>query len=265
MGSHIKFIACDMDGTLLNQHRQLPGDFADVFNALRAKNVLFAVASGRQYYSLKNTFRDFADDMLFIAENGTLVFYQDKEIYSCTIPKQEVAQIIGVLRLIANTHIVLCGKQSAYIESRDPKVQAEVSQYYHHLACVDDLLTVEDEFIKIAVLNFNGTEHYVYPDVAKHFASSHQVVVSAHIWLDVMHKTASKGDAIIHLRDIFDFTFEQSMSFGDYYNDAEMLAETYHSYAMENAAPAVKKLARFIAPSNDDNGVTEVIKNKILT
>ena len=49
------------------------------------------------------------------------------------------------------------------------------------------------------------------------------------------------------------------MSFGDYLNDAEMMKETYHSYAMENAHPEIKKLARFHAPSNEESGVTSVL------
>ncbi len=38
-----------------------------------------------------------------------------------------------------------------------------------------------------------------------------------------MHKTASKGAAIKELQRIFNFTFEESMSFGDFLNDVEML------------------------------------------
>jgi hydroxymethylpyrimidine pyrophosphatase-like HAD family hydrolase len=55
------------------------------------------------------------------------------------------------------------------------------------------------------------------------------------------------------------FTFEQTMSFGDYFNDVEMLKESYYSYAMENAHPGVKELARFSAPSNTEDGVIKAV------
>ncbi len=54
------------------------------------------------------------------------------------------------------------------------------------------------------------------------------------------------------------------MSFGDFFNDIEMLRETYHSYAMANAHPEIKKLARFEAPSNNEQGVMTVIKDNVL-
>lgn len=264
MESCIKFIATDMDGTLLSDANELPCDFFDVFKALDAKNIVFAAASGRQYFTLLNMFEPIKDKVLFIAENGTLVMYQGKELYSATLPKPEVALIIGTVRNIENSHIVLCGKKSAYTETKDQRAQQEIMKYCHQIMFVDDLLDVDDEFIKISVLNFKGTEEHVYPLVAPLFAATHQVVVSGETWLDFMDKQASKGHAIKAMRNQFGFTFENSMSFGDFFNDVEMLNETYFSYAMGNAHPEIKKLARFIGPSNNEQGVITVIKQKVL-
>ncbi|CAH6850437.1 hypothetical protein VCHA36P166_10247 [Vibrio chagasii] len=61
-------------------------------------------------------------------------------------------------------------------------------------------------------------------------------------------------------RNTLGFTYEQTMSFGDYLNDYEMLKESYHSYAMENAHPKLKEIARFGAPSNVDAGVFQVLE-----
>ncbi|KJG59036.1 HAD family hydrolase [Photobacterium kishitanii] len=264
MTSCIKFIATDMDGTLLSDTNELPCDFFDVFKALDEKNVLFAAASGRQYFTLLNMLEPIKDKVLFIAENGTLVMYQGKELYSVTIPKSEIDSIIDVVRNIEDSHIVLCGKKSAYTETKNEQAQQEIMKYCHQIAFVDDLLDVDDEFIKISVLNLKGTEEHVYPFVAPLFAATHQVVVSGETWLDFMDKQASKGQAIKAMRNKFGFTFENSMSFGDFFNDVEMLNETYFSHAMSNAHPEIKELARFIAPSNNEQGVITVIKQKVL-
>ena len=52
----------------------------------------------------------------------------------------------------------------------------------------------------------------------------------------------------------------ECMAFGDYLNDCELLQAVGESYAMENAHPALKALARHIAPSNDENGVMRVVR-----
>lgn len=261
----IKFVAVDMDGTLLDENSQLNPEIFEIYPQLEEKGIVFAAASGRQYYSLIDTFAPISDRMMFIAENGTLVMHKGQELYSCELDKPSIKNIIEQARSISGAHIVLCGKHSAYIETQDPQALEEFAKYYHKCQYVEDLLTVEDDFIKIAVCHFGGTEELVFPTFECAFGQSHQVVVSAKIWLDVMNKQASKGSAIEHLRKTFDFTYQQTMSFGDYLNDLEMLKVSYHSYAMENAHPKVKQVARFSAPSNRESGVLTVIKRELLS
>jgi hydroxymethylpyrimidine pyrophosphatase-like HAD family hydrolase len=38
-----------------------------------------------------------------------------------------------------------------------------------------------------------------------------------------------------------------------------MMQQAHYSFAMENAHPDIKKAARFMAKSNDENGVMEVL------
>ena len=261
---NVKFIAADMDGTLLNENGKLDPSFFDLYQQLENNNIMFAAASGRQYYSLAETFAPVSDRMMFIAENGTLVMHKGQELYSCTIPKDSIDNIVNQARSVEGTHLVLCGKKSAYIETQDPKAVAEFSKYYHRCQYVEDVLAVDDEFIKVAICHFDGSEENVYPTINAKFGHNHQVVVSAKIWLDVMNKVASKGAAIKHLQYTLGFGFEETMSFGDYLNDLEMLQESYYSYAMENAHQKVKETARFMAPSNKEAGVYTVIKEMVL-
>jgi len=257
---NIKFIAADMDGTLLNEHGKLDPAFFDLYEKLEAQDIMFAAASGRQYYSLMETFAPIKDRMMFVAENGTLVMHKGEELYSCTIDKASIQTIIKEARKIEGAHLVLCGKKSAYIETQDEQATTEFAKYYHRCELVDDLLTVDDEFIKVAICHFGGSQEFVNPSINEKFGEDFQVVVSAKIWLDVMNAEASKGAAIKHLQNTLGFTYEQTMSFGDYLNDYEMLKESYHSYAMDNAHPQLKEIARFSAPSNKEAGVFQVIE-----
>ncbi|MDG3085087.1 Cof-type HAD-IIB family hydrolase [Vibrio hannami] len=257
----VKFIATDMDGTLLDTNGELNPDFFDLFSEMESNDIIFAAASGRQYYSLIKTFGPVQDRMMFIAENGTMVMHQGNELYSCTMGNESIADIVNTARSIEGAHIVLCGKKSAYVETENPQALEEFAKYYAQCRYVENLLEVEDEFIKVAICHFDGAEKHIHSVVDPKFGHNHKVVVSAKIWLDVMSAVASKGAAIKHLQDSLGFTFEQTMSFGDYFNDIEMLQQSYHSYAVENAHEEVKKYARHIAPSNKDYGVLTVIRN----
>lgn len=261
MSDQIKFVAADMDGTLLDDNSQLSPDFFPIFQQLTQRGILFAAASGRQYYSLLQTFDSIKDQILFIAENGTLVMYQGEVLSSSTICRQDIHQIIQQARKIEGAYIVLCGKESAYIETDNEQALVEISKYYQRCQTTSDLLSVEDDFIKVAICHFSGTESLVFPSINASFGSSHKVVVSGKIWLDVMNASASKGAAIEKLREVFGFTFEQSMAFGDYLNDIEMLEASYYSYAMENAHSEVKRVAKYVAKSNREQGVLTVLQD----
>lgn len=54
------------------------------------------------------------------------------------------------------------------------------------------------------------------------------------------------------------------MAFGDYWNDVEMLEWAGESFAMENADPQVRTHARYIAPSNAEDGVARTIEERLL-
>lgn len=53
------------------------------------------------------------------------------------------------------------------------------------------------------------------------------------------------------------------MAFGDYHNDLEMIKVCKESYAMENAHDDIKAAAKYIAPSNNDEGVMKVLLERI--
>ena len=79
-----------------------------------------------------------------------------------------------------------------------------------------------------------------------------------------MNKNISKGNALSILQKKLKITPDQTMVFGDYMNDIEMLQNAKYSFAMQNAHSIVKENANYLAPSNDDFGVIEMIK-KYLT
>lgn len=259
----VKLIACDMDGTLLNGRGELEGEFYEVFKKLVDYDIKFAVASGRQYYQLLKNFKNIEGNIIYIAENGTMVRYMDRDIYSCTLDPEDVKKILEEGNKIEGVCVVLCGKNSAYISTHDKKMVEECNKYYNHLEIVEDLWDVKDEILKIAVLDFNRLED-TYSRLKQKIKDNLQVIISGQIWIDVYRRDVNKGVALRLIQEKFNIKKEETMAFGDYFNDVEMLDEAYYSYAMANAPDGVKKHARFIAKSNLENGVVEAIKEIVL-
>ncbi|MCB0469699.1 MAG: HAD hydrolase family protein, partial [Flavobacteriaceae bacterium] len=69
--------------------------------------------------------------------------------------------------------------------------------------------------------------------------------------------------ALKNLQQQLNVSEEETMVFGDYNNDLEMLSLAYYSFAMENAHPNVKNTARFVTKSNDEEGVETILQQLI--
>lgn len=260
----IRLIACDMDGTLLDDEHAIHDDFWPLIEQLHERGIVFCPASGRQYYNLLERFAPIAERLIFIAENGSYVVRGGAEIGSECLTREAAHELIGVARGLAaagsNCGVVLCGKRSAYIERGDADFLAQVDRYYHRLARVDDLLAVDDSLLKLAIYDFESSERRIYPALAR-FRATHQVVVSSAHWLDVMAPQANKGAGLRRIQQALGVGREQTMVFGDFLNDLEMMDEAAYSFAMANAHPLLKQRARFLAPGNGDNGVVRTIKS----
>ncbi|MFG3093387.1 Cof-type HAD-IIB family hydrolase [Streptomyces sp. NPDC048202] len=258
----IRLVVTDMDGTLLDDDKCPPDTLWPLLAELRRRGVLFSPASGRQYATLAREFAEVAEGMVFIAENGTYVVRDGVELSSDPLDAASAADLARTVRGLAARGVdagaVVCGKRAAYVERTDEAFLAEVRKYYVEHRVVEDVTAVDDEIIKVAVYDFGSAETGAAPALAP-YADSHQVVVSGEHWVDVMNRTANKGAALRGLQRELGITPAQTMVFGDYLNDLEMLDAADWSFAMANAHPDVMQRARHLAPSNNDQGVPRTV------
>ena len=261
----IKIIFCDMDGTLLTSENKLPEGFDEMMSELKRRGVIFAPASGRQFFSLIRSFEKYRDDFLFLAENGTLVMYRGEEIFSRPLGVDAAKKVLAASMSFGNILRVYCGKKDAYIlrEQNTPEFAAELEKYYTHSGIVDSFDEVNDTPLKVALFDPTGNSKKNIFDKLTQFYSSLQVVLSSDYWVDIMSPNISKGVAVENIQRVMNFTREECAAFGDYLNDREMIQAVGYGFAMANAHPDLKKVAAFETNSNDEAGVLVGIRRLI--
>lgn len=260
---NVKLIVTDMDGTLLHSDYTLNPLFFDIYNQIKTLGISFAVASGRQYESLFNIFKEIQNDIYFIAENGGNVVYQGKQQFVQEIDPKIIKEVVKIIRLIPNTELILCGVKSAYIEESKPEFEEHIAPYYPLRELVSDFLKpINDQIVKIAIYNPESSEDNIFPHVG-YLKDKFQVVISGKHWVDISVENSNKGYALKKIQNILQVSKEETMVFGDYLNDIEMMSNGYYSFAMDNAHPLLKEKARFLASSNDEDGVLKILKDII--
>ena len=261
----IKLIASDMDGTLLDDKKQLPADFYGTIDALCEKGVRFTVASGRTYAAVEHLFpAEYRTKIDYICDNGAYIVHGGEVADITPLDRATFEEFVAAANEIGGLKLLVCAVGGTYHLSDSPEFNAEVAKYYkNHIEC-DDLLSVKDTIYKLAVCDMQGAQQRGKPALDAIFGDRLNIQVSGPIWMDVMAAGVSKGSALKKLSGILGIDRSEVMAFGDYYNDMDMLQTAGVSFAMANGNEDIKRIADHIADTNNSGGVTKAIREFVL-
>lgn len=243
----VKFIACDLDGTLLLNGAQSVDESAiQYIDRLVESGVIFAPASGRQITSLKRLFEPISNKLAYIAENGALVEYRGETIGKTPMDRKLALEIIEDVIAQPNCEVLVSGEHTAYIKPKSEEYYYRMTKVVnYHTTLVDKFTDIDEDILKIAVCDMSGIKNSKGHFINK-WSDRASVLVSGELYLDFMDSAVNKGRGIEQIQKYFGLKPEECMAFGDNYNDIAMLDKVYYSYVMEKAASDVKKHGRFI-------------------
>ncbi len=258
----IKLIASDLDGTLLqNGAQQLTEEAKQIISAIQKTGILFVAASGRQYPNLYRLFGELSQDMLFICENGAYTVRNGQEFDSIPMDRKRGIALIEDICTRENCEVLLSGKNTSYLQPKTEKYLYHMcSVVKNNVQIVPDITKVEEPFLKISVCCFDGIalfEEYFQ----SRWSSQFQAVVSDRLWMDFTAFGVNKGHALEKIQKAFKITKEETMVFGDNYNDIEMFAQAVYSYVMENAVEKVKAYGTYRSVRVEDT-LKEILEKK---
>jgi Cof subfamily protein (haloacid dehalogenase superfamily) len=262
----IKLIACDMDGTLLNGERKISAANAKAIgNALKA-GIKVTIATGRMFASVQNYATELGLDIPLVVYNGALVkdAMSGKEIGAWPVPVD-----------VANKVTVFCRDRNIYVHAYIDDVlwvreDSEFARYYADFAGVkfevhgEELFNLPKAPHKLLVMTDDGRCEKVQGELEKAFKDSIHVTSSQKNFLEIIDPDTSKWNAIRCIGEKWGIKQEEIMCIGDSNNDAEMVANAGIGVAMGNANDRIKKIAKIITGTNDNDGVAMII-NSILT
>ena len=259
----IKLISTDLDGTLLDPMKNLPPDFPEVFERLQRNNIRFVASSGRSYQAVRPIFREMTDRMSFICDNGAFVISGDKATHINPISCADLNRIIKVCsESLHNVYPVLCGLNGTYVSPEVfRKNDKELGFYYFMRTECENPADVDDQIMKVAIYDPDNPSVNSYPVLNSILGEEMTLVVSGDLWMDIMNKGIDKGRALSQIQEEYGISKEETMAFGDFYNDIPILERAKYSYVMENANDDMKKHGKYIAACNSEYGVTKAIIN----
>lgn len=245
----IRLIASDLDGTLLGKDKKVPEEMFSLIGKLKKKGILFAASSGRQYANIRRLFEPVKDESAYICENGALTVYQGKVLYKETMEQETAREIVEAIWEKEGAEFTISGEKQYYLHPKSEEYRYLIDEIVKpDYTLIDSFDQVTEPCLKIAVYEKEGIEKsfdYWYG----RFGDKALVVTSGFDWLDFAPRGVDKGNGITALQKELGISREESMAFGDEYNDIGMLEAVEHSYAMETGKDKVKAVSRYTTSS----------------
>lgn len=268
-----KLVVSDMDGTLLNSKIEISEYNKKIIQEAIKKGIIFVLATGRIYGSARVFAKQLELNTPIMACNGGIIRNSvDKEIiFEAPIDPEACHKVFEFLKR-TNTYFHFYGADIFYTE----KIKLESFEY----SVWNQSLPEEDRIEMKEVENASDVLEYdkIYKillhckkDVKRHFYSNELSKISnmtlTSSWFDnfeICGKNVSKGNAVKRFAEEMNISKDEIICIGDNQNDMSMIEYAGLGIAVENADEQVKKIADFIAPSNDDNGVGKVLERFVL-
>lgn len=271
----IKAVFFDIDGTLLNDRKNVQKTTQKAIQSLKKQGILVGLATGRGPAFVQPFLENFGLDFA-VTYNGQYILTRDKILYQNQLPKSLIYKVIryasdkkkevslGTASGLAGSRIIDMGTSSfgQVVSSIVPKsMVTTVEGSFKHLIrrvkpqSFNNLVTIMREPIYQIVMVASAEETQEIKDKFPHI----KITRSSPYSIDLISVGQSKIKGIERLGAMFGFELSEVMAFGDSDNDIEMLRGVGVGVAMGNADELLKADAHFITASNNNGGISKAL------
>lgn len=198
--------------------------------------------------------------MWILGDSATRIKHNGKFVYESLLSNELGLAIIRLLEEISLNHtIIACTRSGAVIkDSIIPEEAAIVRKSYAQVRKVSDFKEITEDFVKITIHDSELNCFETREKLSSFFESAY-IVASESAWIDIANVNVHKGTTVEYLQQLLNVTPEETMAFGDGYNDIELMSRSTYSFAVRNAVKELKETANFITRSNEEDGVMRTI------
>ena len=288
-----KFVAIDLDGTMLNHNGEISEKTKEIVKKCIEKGIEIVLASGRPIDSMKTIAEELGIKGYFIAGNGALVYdiKNDKVIYENSIKKEKVLEIIKICEENSIAYNVYTEKVIL-----TPNLKFNVLYYYKenlkreedkktNISIIGDMYEYvkqmkEEKFLKITICDENSS---IFHSIIKKIKEINEIEVLdiehmsrkiiqqgteeipvEYFYTEISENNVDKWNAIKFLIEQLHIQTEEVMTIGDNINDKKMIENAGMGVAMKGSTPEIIKIAKEVTDTNDNDGVAMALEKYIL-
>ena len=272
-----KFIFIDLDGTLLNDKKEISEENIKWLNrAYKEKGITSIITTGRllgyveKLYSRYNC--SFGD--IIIASNGAIIKnIKTKEYINKEVLTNEEMKYLRSIYLEENLEYIMIYTEKEIFREGEDKTSLETDKIYvenieEFLNSYPETLSTiciisgQEKELNKAIKRIELYKNLDYSPISEYIQKGKDFEIRAK-YIDVMKKGVNKKNAIKKVMDTFGVNHDEIIVIGDGGNDLQMFEYAKLKIAMENGSDALKQKADYITDTNNNDGVAKAIKKLI--
>lgn len=277
----IRIVALDLDGTLLNSQKRLSERNRAALARAAEQGILIVPTTGRFFGMMPPSIRDLPFVRYAITINGAQVY--DRETDTALVRDEiPLATALGIMETLDKYDVIYdCYRQNwGWMTAALQEKAADYATNEHYLKMVREFRrpvpdlkahlreTADEGDVQKVMLFATNREKSTAIDCLRKLSDEiaarfPEIKVTSSTWnnIELNIRTAHKGNALKRFAEHLGFTLGNCMAFGDGMNDFTMVEAAGVGVAMANAEPEVKRVAKVVTVSNDEDGVAAVLDN----
>lgn len=255
-----KIVFFDIDGTLINEEKEVPLDTIEAIHALKSSGVEPVIATGRAPYFIKPLAEKLGIES-FVCLNGAYAVYRGEPLYKRVITKKSIESLVAIAAKHKHS-LVFEGEHSYFSDTaQHPFVFSSVeSLKVEHPGYDPEFWKTNDVFQ--VFLHCESHEEHLYQELI-----SELKLIRWHPYaMDVLPAGGSKAQGIEAMLNLLRISPSESVAFGDGLNDIEMLDFVGLGIAMGNSHKELLPYADYVTSHVDEGGVRNgLVKAGLIT
>ncbi|GAF22689.1 MULTISPECIES: Cof-type HAD-IIB family hydrolase [Shouchella] len=239
----------DIDGTLLDDNKELPVSTKESIKQLQADGHHVAIATGRAPYFFKELREELQIDS-YICFNGQYVVYKGEIIYQDTLNPTTFSRFERYATSVNHPLIFMSAETYTANHAEHPHILESIHSLKLDLPSYNPNY-YEQTNLHQALLFCKPTEEEQYRERFPEFKFVRWHPLS----VDVLPANGSKALGISKFIAHAGIDLKHVYAFGDQLNDLEMLSYVEHGVAMGNAPQEVQAQARYITKHVNEGGI----------
>jgi Cof subfamily protein (haloacid dehalogenase superfamily) len=269
----IKLLVLDIDGTIAGESNTISAGVKQAIVAAQARGIQVAIATGRMYSSALRFHQDIRSTLPLMAYQGAWI--QDpitQKIHRHWVVSREIAHRLlnyfeqPELRSLLSVHFYINDQLYVRELTTETQIYAERSGVIPIL--VGDLRQVlTNEPTKIlALCDDTDVIDKLLGNLRRQYTPAELYLTkSVATFFEATNASVNKGTAVRYLaEELLGLQLANVMAIGDNFNDVEMLEYVGFGVAMGNAPAAVQAIAKWVAPSVEEDGAAVAIEKFLL-